>query len=72
MISFREMTSAELRHTLRVMATSFARAAFQRLNPSTSDEVAWAWAARSWHRFEARAVDCLALMEACRERIEAN
>jgi hypothetical protein len=72
MISFREMTPAELRHTLRVMATSFAQAAYRRLNPGAGDEAAWAWGVRHWQLFEDRAVDCLALMEARREQIEAN
>jgi hypothetical protein len=72
MISFREMTPTELRHTIQVMAIDFARAAFQRLNPRAGDEAAGVWAGRNWQRFEARAIDFLALAEARREAIAAN
>jgi hypothetical protein len=72
MISFHEMTPSELRRTLQVMATSFARSAFLRLNPRADEEAAETWAVRNWQEFEPRAIDCLALMEARREAIAAN
>lgn len=72
MISFHEMTPAELRHTIRAMATRFAHSAFLRLNTRAGDVAASAWAVRNWQRYEARAIDCLALLEARREAIAAN
>lgn len=72
MISFHEMTPADLRRTLRTMATAFARAAFRRINPRAGDVAADTWAGRNWQRFEPRAIGCLALMEARRELIAAN
>lgn len=68
MLSFVEMTHAELRHTIQVIATSFAHAAFMRIVPSTADAAACEWAECHWRRFENRAVDFLTLLEARRER----